>query len=65
MAPVVQEFVPFLQLVGLPVHPVPAVQAMHVPEPLQTMLVPQLIPPAFGVPFTHIAEPDMQEATPL
>jgi len=65
MAPVMQEFVPFLQTLGLLVHPVPDVHEMHVPEPLQTMLVPQVVPPVFGVPFTHIEEPVMHEATPL
>jgi hypothetical protein len=65
IAPDMQEVVPFLQRVGLVVHPFPDVHEMHVPEPLHTMLVPQLVPPAFAVPFTHIAEPDMQEATPL
>ena len=44
MAPVAQELVPVLQLVGLPVHDWPAVHAMHMPVPLQTMLVPQLTP---------------------
>jgi len=44
MAPVEQELVPVLQLVGLPVHDWPAVQATHMPVPLQTMLVPQLTP---------------------
>ena len=65
MPPVMQEFVPFLQMLGLVVHPVPAVHAMHVPDALQTMLVPQPVPAAFGVPLTHIEEPVMHEATPL
>jgi len=65
IAPVEQDVVPFLQVFGLPVHELPTVQAMQLPEPSQTMLAPQLVPPAFGVPFTHIAEPVEQEAMPL
>ena len=65
MAPVMHEFVPFLQMLGLVVHPVPAVHAMHVPDALQTMLVPQPVPAAFGVPLMHIEDPVMHEATPL
>jgi len=65
MAPVEQELVPILQLVGLPVHDCPAVQAMHMPVPLQTMLLPQATPAAFAVPFTHIDMPDEHDAAPL
>src|SRR6185295_992702 len=43
-APVEQELVPFLQEVGLPMHDCPAVHATQPPVPLQTMLVPQLVP---------------------
>jgi len=52
-------------LVGLPVHDCPAVQAMHMPVPLQTMLLPQATPAAFAVPFTHIDMPDEHDAAPL
>jgi hypothetical protein len=37
----------------------------QLPEPLQTMLAPQLVPAAFAVPFTHIDVPLVHDATPL
>src|SRR5438034_1009157 len=46
-APLEQEVAPFLQMLGLVAQAPPAVQAMQPPEPLQTMLAPQLVPPAF------------------
>jgi len=64
-APVAQEVAPFLQMLGLVAQAPPAVQAAQVPAPLQTMLVPQLVPPAFAVPLTHIGAPVMHDATPL
>ena len=65
IAPVAQEVAPFLQAVGLPVQEMPAVQVTQVPEPLQTMLTPQLVPPVFGVPFTHVDEPVEHDAMPF
>jgi len=65
IAPVAQEVAPFLQALGLPVQEMPTVQATHVPEPLQTMLAPQPVPPAFGVPFTHVDAPVEHDAMPL
>jgi hypothetical protein len=65
IAPVEQEVTPFLQMLGLPVHAAPAVQATQVPAPLQTMLVPQLIPPALLPPSRHVVAPVAQEMTPF
>jgi hypothetical protein len=65
MAPVEQEVIPFLQAFGLVVHDCPVVHEVQVPEPLQTMLVPQLVPAAFAVPLTQVAVPVVHDATPL
>ena len=65
IAPVLHEVVPFLHEDGFPVQDVPAVQATQVPEPLQTMLVPQLVPPAFGVLSTQVCTPVVQEVMPF
>lgn len=56
---------PVLQALGLPVQELPAVHEMQPPVPLQTRFTPQLVPPAFEVPFTHIDAPVVHEATPL
>jgi len=63
-APVEHDVVPFLQRFELPVHELPMVQATQPPPPLQTMLVPQLVPAVFGVPFTHIDMPVAHDAVP-
>ncbi len=63
--PLEQEVAPFLHTFGLLVHDTPAVQAMQPPDPLQTMLAPQPVPPALGVPLAHICAPLMHDATPL
>jgi hypothetical protein len=65
MVPVEQAVTPFLQVPGLLPQEIPAVQELHVPEPLQTMLVPQVAPAVFAVPFTHVWEPELQDAVPL
>jgi len=65
MAPVEQAVVPFRQLFGLPVQDWPTVQATQVPLPLQTMLLPQLVPAVFAVPFTQVDMPVEQDAVPL
>jgi hypothetical protein len=65
IAPVEQEVVPFMQLPGLPVQACPAVHETQAPELLQTMLVPQLVPDAFGVPLAQIAVPVEHDATPF
>jgi hypothetical protein len=66
MAPVVHAVTPLRHADdGLVVHAWPAVQATQPPEPLQTMLVPQLVPALFGVPLVHVEVPVEHDATPL
>ena len=65
MPPVEQVVVPFRQAFGLPVHDWPAVQATQPPLPLQTMLLPQLVPAVFALPFTQVDIPVEHDATPL
>jgi hypothetical protein len=64
-APVVHELMPVLHTDGLVVHVVPAVQATQVPEPLQTMLVPQPVPGALLVSSPHVCTPVMHELMPF
>jgi hypothetical protein len=63
--PVAQDVAPFRQMLGLVVQARPGLQATQLPEPLQTMLLPQLVPPAFGVPLAQVCAPLMHDATPL
>jgi hypothetical protein len=65
MAPVEQDVVPFLQAVGFVVQLVPAVHETQPPEPLHTMLLPQLVPALFAVPLTQVGAPVVHEAMPL
>jgi hypothetical protein len=65
MTPVEQEFIPLRQGFELPMQDVPAVQEMHAPAPLQTMLVPQLVPAVFALPFAHVDMPVEHDAMPL
>ena len=65
MLPLLQDVVPFRQVVGLPVHDWPAVQATHIPEPLQTMLLPQLVPGALLPPSTQVWAPLEQSVVPF
>ena len=65
MAPVAHEYTPFLQMFGLPVHDWPAVHETHAPEPLQTMLVPQLVPADLLPPSTQVCVPDEHEVVPF
>ena len=65
MAPDEHDVVPLRQVLGLPVHDWPAVHDTHPPDPLQTMLVPQLVPAAFALPLVHVAVPVEHDATPL
>jgi hypothetical protein len=65
MAPLEQEVVPFLHAVGLPMHDWPTVQATQKPEPLQTMLVPQLTPGPLLPPSTHVMAPVEHEVVPF
>jgi hypothetical protein len=64
-APVAQEMTPSLHGDGLPLQPLPAVQETHVPEPLQTMLVPQPVPAALFVSSTQVDTPVVHEVTPF
>src|SRR4029453_9848614 len=54
MTPVEHDVVPLRHGFELPVQDIPAVQETHPPAPLQTMLVPQLVPAVFGLPFPHV-----------
>jgi hypothetical protein len=66
IAPVEQDVVPFLQAAfGLVAQPVPAVQAPQVPEPLQTMFVPQLVPAALLLASMHVIPPVEQDVMPF
>jgi hypothetical protein len=51
---VAHEVAPFLQMFGLLVQTVPAVQATQLPVPLQTMLAPQLVPPILLPPSMQV-----------
>jgi hypothetical protein len=64
-APVAHETTPTLHGDGLPLQLLPAVQAAQVPEPLQTMLVPQLVPAALLVSSRQVCTPVMHELIPL
>ena len=65
MTPVEQELIPLRQGFELPVQDVPAVHDTQPPAPLQTMLVPQLVPAIFGLPFAHVDMPVEHDAVPL
>jgi len=65
IVPVEQEVMPFLQAVGFPPQEIPVEQAMQTPDPSHTMPDPQLVPPGFGPPLTHVSAPDVHDATPL
>src|SRR5262249_2618548 len=64
--PVVHEVTPFRQAArGLVVQARPGVQAVHCPLALQTWLVPQVVPAAFGVPSAHVCAPVEHAVMPL
>jgi hypothetical protein len=65
VAPVEHDVVPFLHLLGLPVQSLLAVHGPHVPEPLQTMFVPQLVPAALLLPSTHVIAPVEHDVVPF
>ena len=65
IAPVVQDVVPFLHAVGLPVQAMPGVQGTHVPVPLHTMFKPQLVPAVLLPLSTHVCVPDEQDVVPV
>src|SRR6266542_6539197 len=64
VAPVEHDVVPFLQMFGLVVHAAPAVHARHIPEPLQTRLVPQVAPAAGLPPSPQVIPPVAQDDVP-
>jgi hypothetical protein len=64
-APVLHEVTPVLHADGLPLHDWPPAQAMQVPEPLQTMLLPQPVPPDFGVLSMQVCTPVVHDVTPF
>src|ERR1051325_2727897 len=65
IAPVVQEVVPFLHMLGVVVHAPPAVQLTHMPLPSQTWLVPQPVPAALLPPSMQVMAPVMQVVVPF
>ena len=66
IVPVVHDVVPFLHAAfGLLLHVLPAVHATQVPDPLHTMLVPQLVPAALLVPSTHVIAPVVHDVVPF
>ena len=64
-APLAHEITPTLHGAGLPLHPLPAAHDTQLPEALQTMLVPQLVPAALFVSSTHVCTPVEHEVTPF
>jgi len=64
-APVAQEVTPFLHFDGLPLQPPPIVQETQVPEPLQTMLVPQEVPGSLFVSSMQTSTPVLHELMPF
>jgi hypothetical protein len=65
ITPVAQDVVPFLQGFGLLAQLLPAVQAPHIPDPLQTMFVPQLVPAALLPASMHVIAPVEQDVMPF
>jgi hypothetical protein len=64
-APVTQEVTPLRQMDGLPAQAVPAVHDTHVPLPLHTWLVPQVVPAAVLPESRQRGEPVAQSMTPV
>jgi hypothetical protein len=60
-----QAVMPLRHGFGLPVQAMPAVQLPQAPEPLQTRLLPQLVPAALLVPSTQVEAPVAQEVMPF
>ena len=65
IAPVLQEVMPTLQMLGFVVHDTPAVQETQLPALLHTMLAPQAVPAAFCVLLLHTIVPVLQLLTPV
>jgi len=64
-APVWQLVMPVLQAVGLVEQFAFAVHAVHAPDPLQTMLVPQPVPPGLAASSTQVCAPVAQDVVPV
>jgi hypothetical protein len=65
-APVLHDVTPYRQAApGLVVHDTPSVQDTQLPEPLHTMLVPQLVPAGLFASSTHVVLPVLQLVTPV
>jgi hypothetical protein len=64
-APVTHEVTPLRQIDGLVVQAVPAVQETQVPVPLQTWLVPQVVPAGVVPESMHFGAPPAQSITPV
>ena len=63
--PVEQEVTPWTHGFGFVEQVVPAVHALHVPEPLQTWFVPQIVPPgAKAAVSVHCDEPEAHDVVP-
>jgi hypothetical protein len=54
-----------LQMLGFVVQAAPAVQAPQVPEPLQTMFIPQVVPAAVLPPSTQVIAPVEHVVVPV
>src|SRR5438876_1128453 len=63
--PVEQEVVPFLQMLGLVVQALPAVQPTQLPLPSHTRLLPQLVPADLLLPSTQVIVPLEQDVEPF
>ena len=65
VAPVAQDVVPSLHALGFPEQALPAVHDPHIPDPLQTMFGPQLVPAALLPPSRHVITPVAQDVVPF
>jgi hypothetical protein len=63
--PLEQEVVPVLQMLGLVVQEAPAVQETHMPVPLQTMFMPQVVPAGVLPPSMQVIAPLEHEVVPV
>src|SRR5689334_15452404 len=64
-APLAHEVVPFLQPLGLPVHPWFAVHDTQLPAPSHTRLLPQPVPAALLVSSAQLWDPVAHEVVPF
>lgn len=63
--PVTHDVMPLRQMLGLVVQAIAAVHGTHVPLPLQTWLVPQVVPAAVVPASTQRSAPVVQSMTPV